>query len=176
MSTDPARGSAAATYRRLLGYARAYWIFGLLALLGMVFDAGATGTFTYLIKPMLDDLFVQQNQNTIFWMPIAIIVVFLLRGVATWLTDYGVARVGRGVVHSLREQVFGRYLVMPAGYFDREPSGQLIARVTYTVEQVAQASTEAVKVMIVDSLTVLGMLFVMLWYGARLTLAVAQVK
>ncbi|HSX62205.1 MAG TPA: lipid A export permease/ATP-binding protein MsbA [Tahibacter sp.] len=166
-----APASAAATYRRLLAYSARHWPIAVLAVLGMAVDAGATAGFTWLIKPMLDDLFVRQDQNTIFWMPILIVIVFVLRGIATWLTDYGVARVGRGVVHSLREQVFARYLVMPAGYFDREASGQLISRVTYTVEQVAQASTEAVKVMIVDSLTVLGMLFVMLWYGARLTLA-----
>jgi subfamily B ATP-binding cassette protein MsbA len=166
-----APASAAAAYRRLLEYSARHWPIATLAVLGMTIDAGATAGFTWLIKPMLDDLFVHQDQSTIFWMPIVIIIVFVLRGIATWLTDYGVARVGRGVVHRLREQVFARYLVMPAGYFDREASGQLIARVTYTVEQVAQASTDAVKVMIVDSLTVLGMLFVMLWYGARLTLA-----
>jgi len=166
-----APASAAATYRRLLDYSARHWPIATLAVLGMAVDAGATAGFTWLIKPMLDDLFVHQDQGTIFWMPIAIVIVFVLRGVATWLTDYGVARVGRGVVHRLREQVFARYLMMPAGYFDREASGQLISRVTYTVEQVAQASTDAVKVMIVDSLTVLGMLFVMLWYGAKLTLA-----
>lgn len=166
-----APASAAAAYRRLLEYSARHWPIATLAVLGMTIDAGATAGFTWLIKPMLDDLFVHQDQSTIFWMPIVIVIVFVLRGIATWLTDYGVARVGRGVVHRLREEVFARYLVMPAGYFDREPSGQLIARVTYTVEQVAQASTDAVKVMIVDSLTVLGMLFVMLWYGARLTLA-----
>jgi len=166
-----APASAAAAYRRLLEYSARHWPIATLAVLGMTIDAGATAGFTWLIKPMLDDLFVHQDQGTIFWMPIVIVIVFVLRGIATWLTDYGVARVGRGVVHRLREQVFARYLVMPAGYFDREPSGQMIARVTYTVEQVAQASTDAVKVMIVDSLTVLGMLFVMLWYGARLTLA-----
>ncbi len=166
-----APASAAAAYRRLLQYSARHWPIATLAVLGMTIDAGATAGFTWLIKPMLDDLFVHQDQGTIFWMPIVIVIVFVMRGIATWLTDYGVARVGRGVVHRLREEVFARYLVMPAGYFDREPSGQMIARVTYTVEQVAQASTDAVKVMIVDSLTVLGMLFVMLWYGARLTLA-----
>lgn len=166
-----APASAAAAYRRLLEYSARHWPIATLAVLGMIIDAGATAGFTWLIKPMLDDLFVHQDQSTIFWMPIVIVIVFVLRGIATWLTDYGVARVGRGVVHRLREEVFARYLVMPAGYFDRESSGQLIARATYTVEQVAQASTDAVKVMIVDSLTVLGMLFVMLWYGARLTLA-----
>lgn len=166
-----APASAAATYRRLLQYSARHWPIASLALLGMAVDAGATAAFTWLIQPMLDDLFVHRDANTIFWMPIVIVLLFLLRGVATWLTDYGTARIGRGVVHRLREQVFARYLGMPAAYFDREPSGQMIARITYTVEQVAQASTEAVKVMILDSLTVLGMLAVMLWYGPRLTLA-----
>jgi ATP-binding cassette, subfamily B, bacterial MsbA len=169
--TADATVSAAATYRRLLEYSARHWPIALLALLGMVVEAGATAGFTWLIQPMLDDLFVHRNETTIFWMPIVIVLLFLLRGLATWATDYGVARIGRGVVHAIRAQVFRRYLSLPASFFDREPSGQLIARVTYTVEQVAQASTEAVKVFILDSLSVLGFLCVMLWYGPRLTLA-----
>ncbi|MCQ4167593.1 lipid A export permease/ATP-binding protein MsbA [Tahibacter harae] len=163
--------SAAATYRRLLGYSARHWPIAVLAVLGMAADAGATATFAWLIQPMLDDLFVHRDAATIFWMPIVIVLLFVLRGVATWLTDYGTARIGRSVVHSLREQVFAQYLRMPAGFFDREPSGQLIARVTYTAEQVAQASTDAVKVVVLDSLTVIFMLGVMLWYGPALTLA-----
>ena len=163
--------SAAATYRRLLGYSARHWPIAVLAVLGMAADAGATATFAWLIQPMLDDLFVHRDAATIFWMPIVIVLLFVLRGIATWLTDYGTARIGRSVVHSLREQVFGQYLRMPAGFFDREPSGQLISRVTYTAEQVAQASTDAVKVVVLDSLTVVFMLAVMLWYGPVLTLA-----
>nr|WP_305119325.1 lipid A export permease/ATP-binding protein MsbA [Tahibacter harae] len=155
----------------MLGYSARHWPIAVLAVLGMAADAGATATFAWLIQPMLDDLFVHRDAATIFWMPIVIVLLFVLRGVATWLTDYGTARIGRSVVHSLREQVFAQYLRMPAGFFDREPSGQLIARVTYTAEQVAQASTDAVKVVVLDSLTVIFMLGVMLWYGPALTLA-----
>ncbi|MEP6880995.1 MAG: lipid A export permease/ATP-binding protein MsbA, partial [Dokdonella sp.] len=74
------------------------------------------------------------------------------------------------VVETLRGEVFSRYLDLPAAHFDREPSGQMISRLTYTVEQVAQASTNAVKVVILDSLTVIGLLGVMLLMSARLTL------
>jgi subfamily B ATP-binding cassette protein MsbA len=165
----PAAG-AAAIYRRLLSYAKPYWGFAVLAVTGMVFDAAATALFTYLIKPMLDELFVARNAAAIAWMPPLLVGLFLMRGFATYLGDYGTARVGRSVVRDLRVQVFGHYQRLPAAYFDREPAGQVISRVVYSAEQVAQACAEAVKVMVLDSLTVLAMLLVMLWHSPSLTL------
>jgi subfamily B ATP-binding cassette protein MsbA len=162
--------SAFATYRRLLGYAARDWPFALAGMTGMVFDAAVAAVFTAMIRPMLDDLFISRNASAILWMPVIIVVLFVVRGAATYLADYGLARIGRNVVETLRGDVFARYLVLPAGHFDREPSGQMISRLTYTVEQVAHASTNAVKVMILDSLTVLGLLGVMLYQSARLTL------
>jgi subfamily B ATP-binding cassette protein MsbA len=169
-SGDEARPSAWQTYRRLLGYVRPYWPFVVLAVLGMVFDAAAAGMFAYLIEPMLDRLFDAHDAQAIAWMPVLLIGLFVLRGFATYLGDYGIARVGRSVVRDLRDEVFGHYQRLPAAWFDREPSGKVIARVVYGAEQVAQASAEAMKVMVLDSLTVLAMLSVMLWHSASLTL------
>ncbi len=170
MSTPvPPAATAFATYQRLLGYAARHWPIATLAICGMVFDAGVTTAFTRLIKPMLDDLFIRRSERMIFWMPIAIIVLFVVRGAATFASDFGMARIGRGVVRQLRDEVFARYLQLPAAWYDRQSSGQTIARLTFTVEQVAQASTDAVKVMIVDTLTVLGLLGVMLYNSAQLT-------
>ncbi|HET8942695.1 MAG TPA: lipid A export permease/ATP-binding protein MsbA [Rudaea sp.] len=162
--------SAFATYRRLLGYAARHWPIAMLAIFGMVFDAGVTTAFTRLIKPMLDDLFILRSATMIFWMPIGIVALFVVRGLATFASDFGMARIGRGVVQQLRDEVFARYLQLPAVWFDRNSSGRSIARLTYTVEQVAQASTNAVKVMILDSLTVVGLIGVMIYNSARLTL------
>ncbi len=162
--------SAFATYKRLLGYAVRYRGYALAAIAGMVFDAAVAAAFTWLIQPMLDNLFVERSATTILWMPFIIVGLFVVRGVATFIADYGLARIGRDVVETLRGEVFSRYLDLPSSHFDREASGQMIARLTYTVEQVAQASTNAVKVFILDTLTVLGLLGVMLYRNARLTL------
>ena len=162
--------SAFATYRRLLGYAARYRLWALAGIFGMIFDAAVAAVFTAMIRPMLDDLFISRSAAAIFWMPFVIVGLVVVRGVATYVADYGLARIGRDVVETLRGEVFSRYLDLPASHFDREASGQLISRLTYTVEQVAQASTNAVKVMILDSLTVLGLLGVMLYQSARLTL------
>jgi len=162
--------TARATYRRLLGLVRRYWPLWILALLGMVFDAAASGAFVRLIKPMLDDLFVRRDPEVIFWMPMALVGLFVLRGLATFAGDYGMARIGRSVVRDLRTLVFDKYQRLPAAYFDREPGGQVVSRLVYGAEQVAQASSDAIKVMVVDGLTVAAMVTVMLWTSPSLTL------
>jgi len=129
-----ASASAWATYRRLLGYARPYALFTALAMLGMLFDALASGAFTWSLQPMLDDLFDARDPFAIRWLPVFLVGLFLLRGVASFATDYGMARVGRSVVRDLRNAVFQRYQELPASWFDREPSGQIIARITYSAE------------------------------------------
>lgn len=158
------------TYRRLLSQVRPYWPFWLLAAVGMVFDAVASGAFAWLIKPMLDELFDKRDEVAIFWMPFVLVGLFLLRGAATYASDYGMARIGRSVVRDLRQAVFARYQRLPSAWFEKEQGGNTISRVIYSAEQVAQAVSDSVKVIVVDSLTVLAMLSVMLWHSPSLTL------
>jgi len=159
------------TYRRLLGYTGVHWQILLLAALGMVADAACTTLFAKLIKPMLDRLFIDKDPVAIFWMPLWIIGIFAVRGLASYISDYGMSYVGRAVVHDMREDVFDAYLALPTTFFNSEASGHQIARITYTCEQVAQASTDAVKIALVDGLTILGLAAVMLYYSPTLTLS-----
>ncbi|CAG1770865.1 partial Lipid A export ATP-binding/permease protein MsbA, partial [uncultured bacterium] len=102
MSTPPAaQSSGAALYARLLGHVQRYWPIAVLVVLAMVIDAACMGLFAQSIKPMLDDLFVARDPQTIFWMPIVIVAIFLVRSVAVYVTDYGTAYIGRGVVQQL---------------------------------------------------------------------------
>jgi len=101
--SEGAAGTAAsATYRRLLGYSARYWPVAVIAAIGMLFDAGCGSAFTLVIKPTLDDLFVAKDPMMIFWMPIIIVGLFLVRGAASYVADYGMAYIARGVVQTLR--------------------------------------------------------------------------
>ncbi len=162
--------SGLALYARLLGYARRYWVLALLVVLAMIVDAACMGLFAQSIKPMLDDLFVAHDARMILWMPIVIVAIFLVRSIAVYTTDYGTAYIGRGVVQQLRQQVFDQYLRLPSDFFASEPSGHQIARITYTAEQVAQASTDSLKVAVVDGLSVIFYVLVMLYASVPLTL------
>ncbi len=158
-------------YRRLLRYAKPFWPVLALALVAMMLEAAAAGAFTALMEPVIDETFIEKNRGTSLWLPAAILGIFLVRGVATWVTDTGMARVGRGVVRQLREELMGKFLAMPSSFFDRESPARLSSRITFHTEQVAQASSESIKVAVVDSLTILVLLAVMLDKSVKLTLA-----
>ncbi|MHB1059702.1 MAG: lipid A export permease/ATP-binding protein MsbA [Rhodanobacter sp.] len=158
-------------YARLLGYTRPYWAVGLLALLGMAVDGGGLAVFTNLLRPMFDQLFLNKDPYLIFWMPIWILAIFAVRGVGTFVSSYGISYIGRNIVQAIQHDVFASYLRLPATFFGREPSGQQISRITYTSEQVASASTDAVKIAVTEGVTVIGMFYVMLHNSAYLTLA-----
>jgi subfamily B ATP-binding cassette protein MsbA len=158
-------------YRRLLGYTRRYWPVALVAVVGMLVDGGGLALFTGLLQPMIDTLFTRKDPYLIFWMPIWIIGIFLVRSLGTFVSDYGVSYIGRHVVQAMQHDVFDAYLRLPAPYFGNEPSGQQVSRVTYTSEQVAAASSSAAKIAITDGFTVIAMLGVMLYYSPYLTLS-----
>ncbi|KRA36213.1 MULTISPECIES: lipid A export permease/ATP-binding protein MsbA [Rhodanobacter] len=158
-------------YRRLLGYTRRYWPVALVAVVGMLVDGGGLALFTGLLQPMIDTLFTRKDPYLIFWMPIWIIGIFLVRSFGTFVSDYGVSYIGRHVVQAMQHDVFDAYLRLPAPYFGSEPSGEQVSRVTYTSEQVAAASSSAAKIAITDGFTVIAMLGVMLYYSPYLTLS-----
>ena len=159
------------TYKRLLGYSARYRNVAIVAIIGMIIDPAALGVFTKLIRPMLDNIFVNKDPYVIFWMPIWIICIFTVRGFASYATDYGISIIGRNVVQRMREDVFAAYMKLPTAFFGMEASGHQISRITFTSEQVAQASTDAFKTAVTDGLLVVFMLIVMLTTSAYLTLS-----
>ena len=159
------------TYRRLLGYLWPLRGTVAFAFVGMALDAACGSAFIKFIKDIIDSVFTAHDPFWILWMPVIIIVLFLVRGIATYITDYGMARVARGIIHRMRTEVFTRYLQLPASYFSEETSGQMISRLTFTVEQVAGACTDSLKILVLHSLSIIGFTAVMLYYSARLTAA-----
>ena len=137
--------SGLALYARLLGHARRYWPVAILAVLAMVVDAACMGLFARSIKPMIDNLFIARDPQSIFWMPIIIVAIFALRSLAIYATDYGTAYIGRGVVQQLRQKVFDHYLRLPASFFDAESSGHQIAARTETLSPAPPVGTPSVR-------------------------------
>ena len=86
-------------YRRLLAQAARYWPLLTAATIGMIIEALAGGAFVQLMKPLVNDGFVNPKPQMAVLLPLAIVGLFVLRGVATFVTDYGMARAGRSVVY-----------------------------------------------------------------------------
>jgi subfamily B ATP-binding cassette protein MsbA len=163
------------TYRRLLGYVRPHWRVFALAILGMIAASLTDVAFAALMKPLLDGSFVAKDLATTQWVPLALVGVFLVRAVGEFGAKYGMTWVARKVVSTLRQQVFDKLLRLPTRFFDHAQSGDLLARLTYTVEQVASAATGALTVLVRDGLSVLGLLAWMFWLSPQLTVFILVV-
>ncbi|MFN7137494.1 MAG: lipid A export permease/ATP-binding protein MsbA, partial [Thermomonas sp.] len=158
--------------RRLLGLVGPYRGVLLLALLGLVVEGAAAGAFGVLTKPMVDETFVAHNREFGILLPLAIVGIFVVRGMAGYLTDLYMAKAARGVARDMRVRAMDKYLRLPGLRFDGEPVPSMLVRLGSDSDQVAQAVVDSGKVMLQQSLQVVAMLAVMLYASWRVTLAV----
>ncbi len=159
-------------YRRLLVYVRPYRRVLIIAAIGMLLEGIAAGVFGLLTKPMVDETFVAKNQQYSLLLPLAIIGIFVVRGVAGYLTDLYMAKAGRGISRDMRVLAFRKYLRLPGWRFDEEPVPSMLVRLGSDSDQVAQAAIDSAKVMVQQSLQVISMLAVMLYASWRVTLLI----
>jgi ATP-binding cassette, subfamily B, bacterial MsbA len=159
-------------YKRLLAIAFLYWPLLLVATVTMMMMALTEAGFAALMKPLMDESFGEGGSELARWIPLLLIVLFAVRGFAEFGATYSMRYVGRQVVKHLRRQLFERLLVMPVQHFQHQSSGELISRLTYNVEQVANAATDGFSVLVRDTLTIIVLLGWMLYLSVSLTLAV----
>lgn len=173
MSKTPDTGSHLRLYRRLLGYAWPYkWIF-LVAVIGMIMLSASAAGFTAVMKPLMDEGFVQRDPSTIKMIPLLIVLLFLMRGIGNFLAQYGTAWIGRRVTFDLRTGIFRRMVYLPSRYYESGASGNLISRIIYDVEQIAAGVTQVPYVVIGDGLTMLALAGWLLYLNWKLTLVFA---
>ena len=163
-------GSGWVIYRRLLGYVLTHWRIAAIAVVAMLVTGASEAGFAWLVKPMLDAGFVERDPEVLRLIPLGVLGIFLVRGISSFVAQYGTAWISRRVIAKLRGEVFERLLTLPRRYFDDASSGMLLSRLTYNVEQVAQAGTNAMVIIIRDCATVLFLLGYMAWLSWQLTL------
>jgi subfamily B ATP-binding cassette protein MsbA len=166
----PLDADALKTYLRLLGYARPHWPMFLLGVVGMVMYASVDTGFAILTKKLLDGAFVVNDPRLLYYVPAGIVVLFLVRGVGDYLSVYAPGWVGRQVIKSIRHDLFARYLQLPVSFFDKNGVAALLSRLTYNIELVAEAATNAITFVIRDSLTIIGLIAYLVYLNWKLTL------
>jgi subfamily B ATP-binding cassette protein MsbA len=154
-------------YRRLLKYVVPYWKIFIFAVIAMAVYATTDAAFAYVMKPMLDDSFVNRDPEAIKTVPLLIVAIFVVRIIANFISGFGMAWVGRNVIRDLRKQMFRQLLQLPISFYDRSSSGTLIAKLLYDVEQLAQASSKLIITLIRDTLTIVA-LFGLMFYTSML--------
>ncbi|NRP96155.1 Lipid A export ATP-binding/permease protein MsbA [Marinobacterium sp. xm-g-59] len=169
MKNKTHQNSSWSLYKRLLSYVGGYWYGFLISFLGFaIFGASQAASAKWL--EMVVDAVEQGDLNQRFFLGLFIVGVFALRGLGTFIGTYSLAYIARQVIHGIRVDLFEKLQQLPASFFKSSSSGQLLAKLTYNVEQVTEAVTEAVKIGLREGMTVLGLFGYMLYLNWKLTL------
>lgn len=176
VATTESKG-AMQTYFRLLKYLRPLAVPFAISIVGFIMYAASQAMMAKVMEMIIEAL-NSKNTDARLYLPAIAVGVFVLRGLGVFIGTYYNEYVGTKIVHSLREDIFARLLVLPAEYYDRTSQGQILHRVSSGVGQVKSAVTNALKKLIQEGLTIivlLGYAFYLNWQLSLVFLVAAPV-
>ncbi len=135
----------------------------------MVIFAASDAAFAYMMKPLMDDGFIDRDPLVIKLIPIAIVLIFVVRMVAVFMRSYCMDFIGRSVIQSLRSMMFEKLLTLTSDEYDQSSTASIVTRFSYDVEQVAKSVSSSLTVFIQDSLRIIVLLGYMIWLNWQLT-------
>src|SRR5579871_5185415 len=163
-------GATLRLYRRLLSYTLPYWRVFAGSVVGMVVVAATEPALPALAKPLLDASFVHKDAAFMHWVPWLIVGVMLVRGLASFGSDYCVQWTAQKVIADLRSGMFDTLIRLPSRFYDHNMTGKVMSKFVYDTLQVTSAATDALTVIVKDSLVIIGLLGYLIYENWRLTL------
>nr|WP_102136253.1 lipid A export permease/ATP-binding protein MsbA [Marinobacterium profundum] len=164
-----AEHSSWVVYKRLLVYVKPYWFAFVISFLAFALYGASQALSAKWLEHVIDAI-EQGALEKRTLLALAVLGIFLMRGVGTFVGSYAISHVGREVVHSLRTELFDRMLTLPSDYYQHSSSGEMLAKLTYNVDQVTGAVTNAVKTVLREGLTVIGLFGYLFYLNWKLTL------
>ncbi|CAG9411816.1 MULTISPECIES: lipid A ABC transporter ATP-binding protein/permease MsbA [Providencia] len=166
------------TFKRLWPTIAPFKIGLVVAAIALIINAAGDAFMISLLKPLLDDGFGKADNDTLKWLPLAILGLMVVRGSSSYVSTYCVSWVSGKVVMSMRQKLFGHMMGMPVSYFDQQSTGTLLSRITYDSEQVASSASGALITIIREGtyiIALFGIMFYNSWQLSLILIAIAPI-
>jgi len=138
------------------------------AVIGMIFVSTATAAVAYLIKPVLDKIFIEKNEHMLYILPVAIIVTYFFKGLGRFLQEYYVSYIGENIVMLIRDKFLRHILTFDTDFFKKTHSGELVSRIINDINRIQVAISHNMANFIRDSLMALFLLAVVIYQSPKL--------
>ena len=159
-----------AAYRRLFGYTKGFRRFFLYAFIGMAIYSLAEMQMARFVQTLIDDVFVTRNEQIINSILIMLVFIVLGRSLGHLIQIYFMSAVSRGVILTLRKDMFRKLLVLPLSFYDKSSTGEVISSFSFNVEQIADSITTAITTIVQDTILIVFLVGLMVYTNARLSL------
>jgi len=146
------------TYVRLLAFVRPHWKVFALSIAAMIGLASTEWILPALVKPLIDGDFGGAQDSLVFYIPLVLITLFFVRGILSYVATVSLNWVAQTTICDLRVRMFDTLIRLPAAFYDKSGTGNLISKFTFDVTQVAEASTRVITVAVKDTAVILVLL------------------
>ena len=156
--------------KKILSLVLAHWKKLLLASLCMIVVAVANGAMAFLVKPVMDDIFISKNREMLLLIPGAAVLVFFLKGIGSYGSEYLMNHIGETMIRFFRDTLYEKITDLPISFIHKEKTGVLMSRITNDVNIVKAMVSTAVINVFRDFFTVIAFLFVIFYRDWKLAL------
>ena len=157
-------------FKRLLRLAKPHLYKFFIAMLCMLVVGATTSALAFLVKPALDEIFLKKNATMLKWIPLGVILIYIVKGGCCYLQTILMNFIGQRVVTDLRADLYRKIQLQSLSFFTRNPTGTLMSRITNDVGYVQGAVSEAVTSLFKDSFTLVSLVFVIFYRDWQLAL------
>lgn len=155
-------------YKHYLPYIRNYKLKFFYAVIGMILVASGTAGTVYIIQPLLDDIFINKDENMLFYMPFIVVAIYTMKSMGGYIQKYYISYIGQDIVRIMRDRLLKHILNLDISFFHKKHGGELISRITNDVNRIQNAVSNYVADIIRESLTILGLIAVAIYQSAEL--------
>lgn len=154
--------------KRFLPFFKDYIPYFLLAILGMVLSSGGTAYSAYLVKPLLDEIFIAKDKEMLQFLPYAIIAVYAAKEAGRYMQAYFTAYIGQDIIKRFRDNILENLLKLDLSFFHEYRTGELISRNTNDVERVRTVVSNLIPEFLRESFTIFGLIGVVIYQSSEL--------
>jgi subfamily B ATP-binding cassette protein MsbA len=148
---------------RLLAQVRPYWGRLAVAMVLMVLVSASTSGMAFMVKPVMDDIFVAKDRTMLYLVPLVVIVLYVVKGGCSYGQSYLMQYVGQRIITPYRIDLYAHLQKLSLSYYDRVPTGELMSRITNDVNQIQGAVSSVVTGLLRELFTVIGLIVVLFW-------------
>ncbi|QKF61196.1 lipid A export ATP-binding/permease protein [Campylobacter curvus] len=154
--------------RRFAPYFRDYIPYFVIAFVGMLLASGGTAATAYMVKPVLNEIFIEKEKTWLYLLPLGIVIVYVAKNLGTFLQAYYTAYIGQDVIRRFREKMLQNLLGLDMKFFNTYRTGELISRTTNDIDRIRAIVSTMVPEFIRESLTIVGLLGVVIYQSPKL--------
>ncbi len=158
--------------KRLLPYILPYKKRLIMAVISMAVVSALTGALAYIVKPLINNIFITKSYTELMLIPLLVILIFLVKNIFYYAEFYYTGSVGQNIIRSLRDEVYSAVVKLPISKLNKIPTGVLIARITYDINIIQRTVSDSVSAVMKDILTVIVLLAVVIYMDFYLSIAV----